>query len=193
MPVAIMDTTSEISLLAPDDGLHETLISAEGQDLYAGLAAAELGFSNEGPEDNWLGTHLYGFVLASKSSNDEFSDSLNNNGVELDNGKFAVPISPTLLSSEEFESLFEEFSADTAISLHMNTSGHSDGELSDSSTHSSQELDDGIFSAPASPALSSNPFKMRPSRCTVVNVSVYGSPTYFAIHNPNPAVTLDPT
>jgi len=28
--------------------------------------------------------------------------------------------------------------------------------------------------------------RKRPSRCTVVNVSVYGSPTYFAIHNPNP-------
>jgi len=72
MAVAIMDIASEFSLLTPDGKFCKTLISAEKQDLYAQLAATELGFSpvtfsntsrkvledkasselNEGPEDN---------------------------------------------------------------------------------------------------------------------------------------------
>lgn len=169
MPVAIMDTASEFSLLAPNNGLHETLISAKKQDLYA----LELRFSpvalsytgregfeddgaselNEGPEDNWLVAHLCRSVLDSESLDGEFLDSL---GLEDDNDILAVPIFPTLLSSEEIDSLFDELSTDAANSLYKNTSGHFDGELSDSPTHSSQELDNSIFSVPTSAALSTS-------------------------------------
>jgi len=38
----------------------------------------------------------------------------------------------------------------------MNTNGYSDSKLSDNSTHSSQELDDGIFFIPTSPTVSTN-------------------------------------
>jgi len=99
---------------------------------------------------------LYSSVLTSERLDGKFSDSPNNNSLEVDNSIFAVSISPTLLSSKEINLLFEDSSADAANSPHINTSGHSDGELSSSSTHSSQELNNSISSVPGSPVLSTS-------------------------------------
>ena len=151
--VAIMDATSKFSALTTDDGLHETLMSAEEQDLYAQFAAADLGFRpitlphsdgelfedstssdlSEDSEDHWLGVDLFGFPPASESPDDEFSDSSNNDGLGFDESVLSAPVFLTLLSDKEIDTLFEEFGAAGANSLHIHASSHSNGRVSDSS------------------------------------------------------------
>jgi len=62
---------------------------------------------------------LYSSILASESSDSEFLDSLNNNGLELGDDIFLTLSFLTLLSSEEIDSLFEGFSVEINNPLYI--------------------------------------------------------------------------